>query len=57
MAAVASTGAEAPGTPAAPVDRTRQLDADDVEAEVEELEMEKEAEIDLLEGPTTTTIT
>ena len=52
-----TSAAAAADSPAAPVDRTRQLDQDDVEAEEEELEMEKEAEVDLLEGPSTTTIT
>ncbi len=39
------------------VDRSSRLSADDIEAEEEELEMEKAADIDLIEGPTTTTIT
>ena len=38
-------------------DRTAHLSADDVEAEEEELEMEEAADIDLTEGPTSTTIT
>jgi O-antigen/teichoic acid export membrane protein len=59
-ASAGAAGGEAAGAggaaPAA-VDRTRQLSADDVEAEEEELEMEKEADVDFIEGPTTTTIT
>ena len=42
---------------AEPNDRTAQLSADDVAAEEEELEMEKEADVDFIEGPSTTTIT
>lgn len=38
-------------------DRATHLSADDVEAEEEELEMEKAADIDLIEGPASTTIT
>ncbi len=68
----AAVGASAGGPPAygatagaptpeaegeAPVDRARHLSADDEAAEEEELEMEKEADVDFIEGPTTTTIT
>jgi hypothetical protein len=49
--------AAASGAPAEGVDRTRELTEDDAAAEEEELEMEKEADVDFIEGPTTTTIT
>ena len=56
--AVAAAGPLAPsGASEDSVDRTRQLDQDDVEAEEEELEMENEADVDFIEGPSTTTIT
>jgi O-antigen/teichoic acid export membrane protein len=65
-AALAGGGAVAAGgaagavdTPAggAPVDRAHHLTADDAQAEEEELEMENEADVDFIEGPSTTTIT
>ncbi len=56
--AMAGAAAVAPITGAAVQDdRATQLSADDVEAEKEELEMEKEADVDFIEGPSTTTIT
>lgn len=57
VAAGGAAGAVDTPASAAPVDRAHHLTADDTQAEEEELEMEKEADVDFIEGPSTTTIT
>ncbi len=57
LAGAAAGAASASGAAATEADRTTRLSADDVLAEEEELEMEKDADVDFIEGPSTTTIT
>lgn len=45
------------GAPTRAGDREHELSREDEDAEEEALEMEKEADVDFLEGPTTTTVT
>ena len=52
-----AVGVAGAGAPTRAGDREHELSREDEDAEEEALEMEKEADVDFLEGPTTTTVT